>query len=381
MKVKPFSICVEPAVLTDLCDRLLHTRWPDEINDDAWDWGTRSDCLRKLVDHWATDFDWRAQETALNRLPQFRADIDGLGIHFVHIRGKGPNPTPLIITHGWPGSFVEMRGIIPLLTDPAAHGGDPADAFDLVIPSLPGYGFSDRPTRPGMSPAAVADLWVKLMHGLRYPRFGAQGGDWGAAVSTWLAILHPDALIGLHLNFLPAVFPPSAIASAAERAYFDARSAWTEGEGAYGHQHGTKPQTLAYGLTDSPVGLAAWILEKFRAWSDCGGDPLRAFTADDLLTNISIYWFTETISSSIRLYKEARRSPLRLSLGQRVLPPMGFAQFPVEIPCAPRDLVSRFFDVHQWTAMPRGGHFAAMEQPVLLAADVTRFFRSLRAGR
>jgi len=379
MRITPFAIRIEDAALTDLRDRLLRTRWPDEINDDAWEWGTRADTLRRFVDHWANGYDWRKHEAALNQLPQFRAEIDGQNIHFVHIRGKGPNPHPLVVTHGWPGSFIEMRGIIPLLTDPAAHGGDPADAFDLIIPSLPGYGFSDAPTQPGMSPRAVAALWVKLMQGLGYARFGLQGGDWGAIVSTNMAVHHPGVVSGFHLNFLAGGFPPpSAGASDAERAYFAARANWYETEGAYGHEHGTKPQTLAYGLTDSPAGLAAWILEKFRTWSDCHGDPASAISMDDLLTNISIYWFTATIASSIRLYKEMRRDPLRFPAGSRIAPPMAFAQFPVEIPCPPRELAERFFDVRQWTVMPRGGHFAAMEQPALLAEDVTRFFRTVR---
>ena len=367
MNITPFRIAIPDSALDDLRTRLSRMRWPDEINDDAWEWGTRADTLRRFVDHWSGAYDWRAQEAALNLLPQFRAEIDGINIHFVHIRGTGSNSQPLIVTHGWPGSFIEMRGIIPLL----------ADGFDLVIPSLPGYGFSDAPRSPGVSPRAVADLWVKLMRGLGYDRFGVQGGDWGAIVSTFLALNHPDAVTGFHLNFLAGAFPPSPDASDAEKAYFTARGAWFDTEGAYGHQHGTRPQTLAYALNDSPAGLAAWILEKFRVWSDCGGDPLNAFSMDDLLTNISIYWFTGTIASSIRLYKEMRRDPLRFTPGQRIIPPLAFASFPVEIPCPPRELAERFFNVQQWTKMPRGGHFAAMEQPALLADDIKRFFGSL----
>jgi pimeloyl-ACP methyl ester carboxylesterase len=370
MQVTPFTVAISPVLLNDLRERLVRTRWPDEVNDDAWAWGTRSDMLRELVSYWADGFDWRAQEAALNRLPQFRAEIDGFGVHFIHVRGKGSNPRPLLITHGWPGSFIEMRGIIPLLTE-----GD--DCFDLVIPSLPGYGFSDRPTATGMSPVAIAALWVKLMQGLGYSRFGLQGGDWGAIVSTALAMNHPEVVTGIHLNFLSVGFPPSDDASEAERQYFAARAAWLEAEGGYSHIQGTKPQTLAYGLMDSPAGLAGWILEKFRTWGDCGGDPLGVFGRDALLTNIAIYWFSGTISSSIRLYKEARMAPLRLAPGQRVAPPLAFAQFPVEIPCPPLDLVERFFDVRQWTVMPRGGHFAAMEQPALLAGDVRAFFEGL----
>jgi pimeloyl-ACP methyl ester carboxylesterase len=379
MQITPFTIAIPDTALTDLRERLARARWPDEINDDAWEWGTRADTLRRFVDRWANGYDWRIHEAALNRLPQFRAEIDGLHIHFVHIRGKGPNPHPLIITHGWPGSFIEMRGIIPLLTDPAAHGGDPADAFDVVVPSLPGYGFSDAPASPGISPRAVAPMWVKLMQGLGYSRFGLQGGDWGAIVSTALAMQHPDVVSGFHLNFLAGGFPPPASdAPAEEKAYFAARANWYETEGAYGHEHGTKPQTLAYALMDSPVGLAAWILEKIRTWSDCHGDPGAVIPIDDVLTNISIYWLTGTIGSSIRLYKEMRRDPLRFNAASPVTPPLAFAQFPVEIPCPPRRLAERFFNVRQWTVMPRGGHFAAWEQPALLAEDVRKFFRTVR---
>lgn len=367
MRVTPFTIAIPDTALTDLRDRLHRTRWPDEINDDDWAWGTRADVLRPLVEYWADGFDWRAQEAALNRLPQFRAEVDGLNIHFVHVKGSGAGRTPLLITHGWPGSFIEMRGLIPLL----------ADRFDLVIPSLPGYGFSDRPTTPGFSPARIAALWVKLMHGLGYPRFGLQGGDWGAMVSASLAKNHPDSVIGLHLNFLSGAFPPAADATEPELAYFRARSAWVDAEGGYSHIQGTRPQTLAYALTDSPAGLAGWILEKFRRWSDCDGDPVALFGRDDLLTNIAIYWLTETISSSLRIYRESRLDPFAVAPGQRITPPLGFAAFPKEIPHPPRELLVRHFDLRRLTPMPRGGHFAAMEQPALLAADIRALFDSL----
>ncbi len=364
MQVTPFTIAIPDADLADLHVRLRRTRWPDEVNDAAWAWGTRAAVLRDLVAYWADGFDWRVQEAALNRLPQFRAEVDGLGIHFVHVRGRGAHPRPLLVTHGWPGSFIEMRGIIPLL----------ADGFDLVIPSLPGYGFSNRPAAAGMSPAAIAAVWVKLMQGLGYAQFGLQGGDWGAAVSASLAVNHPEAVTGIHLNFLSGSFAPAPDASAAELAYFAARADWLDAEGGYSHIQGTKPQTLAYGLMDSPAGLAGWILEKFRRWSDCDGDPVHLFGRDDLLTNIAIYWFTGTIASSTRLYKESRLAPFHLAVGQRVMPPLGFASFPKEIPHPPRDFLARHFDLRRWTEMPRGGHFAAMEQPALLADEVRAFF-------
>ena len=383
VQVTPFKIAVSDAQLEDLARRLRDARWPNATLGADWDDGTEPGFLRRLTDYWRTQFDWRAQEARLNELPQFIAEVGGTDIHFVHRRGAGPDAFPLILTHGWPGSFAEMEQIIPLLTDPGAHGADPADAFDLVVPSLPGYGFSARPSRPGVGPHHVAGLWAELMAGLGYHRFGAQGGDWGASVSTWLAFRFPDQVAGLHLNFIPGSFlPPLGEGQpplSPEELVFRARAAsWADAEGAYAHIQGTKPQTLAFALADSPVGLASWIAEKFRAWSDCGGDVERAFTLDQLLTDISIYWFTNTIGSSMRLYKESRRRPVHFAAGERVLPPLGLALFPQELPMPPRSWVERVFDVTRWTPMPRGGHFAAMEAPVLLAQEIRAFFRPLR---
>ncbi len=350
----------------------------------GWEDGTDRAFLQGLAGYWQTGFDWRAQEARLNALPQFVAELDGIDIYFVHQRGTGPAPFPLVITHGWPGSFVEMEQIIPLLADPGGHGADPADAFDVVVPSLPGYGFSQRPSRPGFGPYHASDLWMRLMTGLGYERFGAQGGDWGASVSTWLAFRFPDHVAGLHLNFIPGSYRPplgdgQPPLSEDERAFLDASLAWADAEGAYGHIQRTRPQTLAYALTDSPVGLAAWIVEKFRAWSDCGGDVERAFTMDALLTNISIYWFTSTIGSSMRLYRESGRRPLHFAAGEHVSPPLGVAAFPHELPMPPRAWVERVYNVARWTPMLRGGHFAAMEAPELLAEEIRAFFRPLRA--
>ena len=381
MNIRPFRIAIDDAAIADLHARLDRTRWPDEINDDDWSWGTSLPWLRGLAEYWRHGFDWRAQEARLNALPQFIATIDGHDIHFVHIRGKGPKPLPLVLTHGWPGSFVEFEAIIPLLTDPAAHGGNAADAFDLVIPSLPGYGFSGRPTVPGMAPLAIGQLWAKLMAGLGYPRYGAQGGDWGAAVTTAVAQAAPGEVVGIHQNFIMRVLPPPGRPeemSAAERAYLVELAQWADVEGAYGHIQGTRPQTLGYALTDSPVGLAGWISEKFRVWSDCGGVVENCFTHDQLLTNISIYWFTGNITSSLRLYKERARSAPQLAPGTRIVTPFGHARFPREIMRPPRDWAERIYNVQHWTEMPRGGHFAAMEQPGLLAGDIQTFFRALR---
>ena len=383
MNLRPFRIAVPDADILDLHARLDRTRWPDEINDAAWGWGTSLPWLRDLVAYWRTGFDWRAQEARLNALPQFMATIEGHDIHFVHLRGTGKNPMPLVLTHGWPGSFVEFEAIAPLLTDPAAHGGDAADAFDLVIPSLPGYGFSGRPTAPGMGPPAIGRLWAKLMAGLGYTRYGAQGGDWGAAVTTALAQAAPDNVAGIHQNFIIRLMQPPAdpaAMNAIDHAYLGEVAHWVANEGAYALIQGTRPQTLGYGLTDSPVGLAGWISEKFRAWSDCGGDPYSCFTRDQLLTNISIYWFTGNITSSLRIYKERTLAAPQLAPGARITVPFGHARFPREIMRPPRDWAARIYDVRHWTEMPRGGHFAAMEQPALLAQDIQKFFRLVRSG-
>jgi pimeloyl-ACP methyl ester carboxylesterase len=383
MVVEKFIINVKQAALKDLTRRLDTARWPDEIADAGWEFGTNLAYLKSLVAYWRDGYDWKKQAAALNRLPQYRLDLDGQNVHFVHVHGKGPAPLPLIITHGWPGSFVEMVKLIPLLTDPAAHGADAADSFDVVVPSLPGYGFSDRPLARGMNPRRIAALWVRLMDALGYQRFCAQGGDWGSAVSSALGLDHPERIVGIHLNYIAGRFllggtleetPNDAIA----RAYHAKLRGWWNSEGGYNHLQATKPQTLAYGLNDSPVGLAAWILEKFRTWSDCAGDPEHVFSKDELLTNIMIYWITQTISSSTRLYWEGREQPLRLSVAHSVKPPVAVALFPKEIPMPPRELAERGYNIARWTEMPVGGHFAAMEQPELLADDLREFFRSFR---
>jgi pimeloyl-ACP methyl ester carboxylesterase len=321
----------------------------------------------------------------LNALPQFVAELDGLGIHFIHQRGTGPDPYPLVIGHGWPGFNFDMEQIIPFLADPGGHGGDPADAFDVVVPSLPGYGFSQRPTRPGFGPEHVADLWLELMTGLGYERFAVHAGDWGSAVAMWLASRFPDRVPGLHLNFIPGLYRPplgdgQPPLSAEEEAFLGSLTAWFDAEGGYHRLQSTKPQTPAYGLTDSPAGLAAWIVEKLRGWSDCDGNVENVFTLDDILRKISIFWFTGTIGSSMRFYRENRLRPNHFAPGERVLPPLGVALFPAE-PMPPRAWVERVFDVTRWTQMPRGGHFGAQESPELLAKEIREFFRPLRARR
>ena len=383
MDAIPLTIEVPNAVLDDLDRRLEATRWPGEIPEADWDYGTNLGYMRELVGYWRTRFDWRAQERRINAFHHYKTVVDGLGIHFIHEPGHGPNPMPLIVTHGWPGSFFEMYKLIPLLTDPGSHGGDPADAFEVVVPSMPGYGFSDHPTERGLHVFKIADLWAKLMtEGLGYPRFGAQGGDWGASVTAYLGFAHPDRLTGIHVTSMtrptPYLGAGSRALSAAEQAYLGQREAWLRDEGGYSHIQGTKPQTLAYGLNDSPAGLAAWIVEKYRTWSDCHGDVEGRFTKDELLTTVMIYWVTQSITSSTRLYYETQRQPWTLRQGERIGVPSAMAAFPKELSRPPREWGERSFNVQRWTEMPRGGHFAALEEPELLAEDIRAFFRPLR---
>ena len=383
MTIERFTIDVPDAVLSDLARRLDGTRWPDEIENAGWDYGVNRAYLKGLTAYWLNGYSWRQQEAALNRLPHYRITLDGLHIHFIHQRGNGPKPLPLIISHGWPGSFVEMVKLLPLLTDPAAYGGSAEDAFDVVIPSLPGFGFSDRPRERGMDPTRIAALWARLMTEIGYDRFCAQGGDWGAAITTALGLDHADRVIGLHLNYIAGRFllggtlnqtphDPAAAQHLAEL------RAWWDTEGGYSHQQATKPQTLSFGLNDSPAGLAAWIIEKFRAWSDWEGDFEGILTRDELLTNVMIYWVNETIHSSARIYYESRHHPLSLSPANRVTTPTAVAHFPKEIPMPPRWLAERGYNIVRWTVMPQGGHFAAMEQPQLLARDIRDFCRAFR---
>lgn len=377
MNAQPFTIAIPQADLDDVQARLARTRWPDEIEHSGWEYGANRAVMRELVEYWQHSYDWRAHESQLNQLPHFRAEIDGAGMHFIHARGRGPNPTPIVISHGWPGSFYEIVKLIGPLTDPAAYGGDPADSFDVVIPSLPGYGFSDRPSQPGASTERAANIIATLMTDvLGYQRFGAAGGDFGAIVSQHLAATRPELLIGLHLTYIGfyAGAPDPATLSAAERAYMQRMQEWRMREGGYFMIQSTKPQTLAYALNDSPVGLAGWLAEKFYAWTDNGGRLDGAVSKDELLTNVMIYWLTETINSSMRTYKENR-----MQLFER-LPdvPAAFASFPKDINPPPREWVARRVNLQHWTEMPRGGHFAAMEQPELLAADMRAFFHSLR---
>jgi len=383
MDVRPFTIAVEDSVLDDLRQRLADTRWPDEIPNSGWDYGSNLAYIKELVEYWRTDFDWRAAEAKLNQFNHFKSEVDGLDIHFIHEKGKGPNPIPLIITHGWPSCFFEMTKIIPLLADPASHGGDAADSFDVVAPSLPGFGFSDHAQDRGMEVQRVAGMWNKLMtQNLGYPKFAAQGGDIGSGVTARLGFAHADTLFGIHLTSItrpnPYLGPGSRPVTEAEQALITQRDKWFEDEGGYNHIQGTKPQTLAYGLNDSPAGLASWIVEKYRTWSDCGGDVEKSYTKDELLTIITIYWVTQTISSSTRMYFENQKNLWVMDKDQKVPAPAGMAMFPQEISKPPREWGERSYDVRRWTEMTSGGHFAALEEPQLLAEEVRAFFRDFR---
>ncbi len=380
MEIQPFKVQIAQAVLDDLEERLRRIRWPDEVIDAQWDYGTNETYLKELVDYWLNRFDWRTQERAINSFAHYRALVGESGIHFIYERGKGPNPLPLIIMHGWPSSFFEMLKIIPLLTDPANHGGDAADSFDVVVPSLPGYGFSDRPSKRG--PRNAHERWVQLMTGLGYERFAALGGDVGAGVTSDLARRYSDRLLGIYLTSdvqWPNPRPEAADLSEEERDYLARIERWEQEEGGYSHIQGTRPQTLAYGLNDSPVGLAAWIVEKFRAWSDCGGDVERRFTKDELLTQVMIYWVTETMNSSIHGYYEGRHSSPSWRRGRIEVPTAVAAtpEFPLDC-VVPRTWAERTYNLKRWTPIPQGGHFLAMEEPQRLVEDVRAFFRDVR---
>ena len=381
--MEPFVINISDETLADLRRRLELTRWPDEMPGVGWDYGANLDYIKELVEYWRSGFDWRAQEAKLNAFSHYKSPVDGLDIHFILEKGAGPAPMPLVITHGWPSTFFEMTKVIPLLADPARHGGEAADAFDVVAPSLPGFGFSQAAQAPGMQVQQVADLWARLMtENLGYARFGAQGGDIGAGVTSRLGYAHADKLIGVHLTSItrptPYLGPGSRPLTAAEQAHSAQRERWQQSEGGYSHIQGTKPQTLSYGLNDSPAGLAAWIVEKYRTWSDCGGDVERRYTKDELLTTVTLYWVTQTIGSSVRMYKENQSSVWELAAEEKVAAPAGMAMFPQEIARPPREWAERSYDVRRWSEMPRGGHFAALEEPELLAQEIREFFRPLR---
>ena len=391
--IVPFTIHVPDAVLADLKERLTRARLPEELDGSGWTYGTHLAYLEDLLAYWRRDFNWRAQERRLNQFEQFKTTIDGITIHFIHRRSKEPNALPLMLVHGWPGSFAEFAKVIGPLTDPVRHGGRREDAFDVVIPSIPGYGFSDKPRERGYGRDRTAGLFVKLMARLGYRRYGAQGGDLGAGIATKMALDDPSHVVGLHLNLCSGEPPdpanPLAGLPAEELARVQERRAfWTDDEQGYSHIQGTKPQTIGAALDDSPVGLAAWIVEKFRTWCDCDGNPEKAFTKDELLTNVTIYWAKQTAASAARFYYENRHAfggrPAALSpewwRNTRVEVPTACAAFPKEISFTPRRWLEKRYNITRFSIMPRGGHFAALEQPALLVDDVRAFFRDLRSA-
>jgi pimeloyl-ACP methyl ester carboxylesterase len=377
--VERFSVNVSEEVLGDLRRRIVATRWPQPAPGAQWEYGTDLEYMKDLCSYWADGFDWPARERELNEFDHFTTEVDGSSIHFVYERAAGGRGIPLILTHGWPSNFVEMLPLVPLLTDPAAHGIE-GPSFDVVIPSLPGYGFSERPFRAGVTTRYTAGLWHQLMRRLGYERYGAHGTDMGAFVTKHMALQEPEPMIGIHLSFLEGKGfddkPASKPLSEAQRTYLEDVQAWLEAEAAYSEIQRTKPQTLAYGLNDSPAGLASWILEKWRSWADSGGDLDKRFSRNFLLTLVTIYWVTQTMTTSMRdyvdsYYEEASTGPEFVDV------PTGFAVFShnfVPEGVLPREWAEQIYNVKRWTLMPRGGHFAAVEEPELLARDVSAFF-------
>ena len=387
MSIQPFEIAIPEEALTDLRERLERTRWPVEIGDNSqWQMGTNLGYLRELVAYWQTSYDWRAREREMNTLPQFRTEIDGVPIHFVHARGKGPNPVPLIINHGWPWTWWDMRKIIGPLSDPAAYGGDPADSFDVICPSLPGYGFSSPLTTPGIHFTQAGDLYVKLMDRLGYDKFGTQGGDIGAAVSTMLGHRHADRVLGVHVHLLiplggqqpaPEDFEEHELAGGAKMMDY-----YNTGSG-YMNIQRTKPQTISYAMHDSPVGLAAWLVEKRRDWADTGGEIESVWTKDELLDNVMLYWLTETyLSAALYYYNPGQGAGIAGDFLNDELPlvtvPTGVMQFKGDVWNLPRKWADRVYNVQSWKVEERGGHFAPAEKPDLIVSDLREFFRRFR---
>jgi pimeloyl-ACP methyl ester carboxylesterase len=379
---RPFRLHVSDKTLDDLRERLTRVRWPDEPPGAPWASGASVAYMRELVGYWRDGFDWRAQEAALNGFRQFKAPLGGIDLHFIHEEGKGPNPMPLLISHGWPGSIVEFHKILPMLTDPARFGADPADAFTVVAPSLPGYTLSFAPGQKRFGVAAIAELFASMMTDvLGYPRFAAQGGDWGAFVASRLAYEFPERLIGIHLNMLAVRRDPKMLENptAEEKTYLDQLNRFLKEETGYQWIQGTKPATLAFALTDSPAGLAAWIVEKFHAWTDCDGDIETAVARDEMLANITLYWATGAIGSSFWPYYDRLHSGWPIPEGARIGTPTGYAEFPKEILRPPRSVAEGVYaNIRRWTVMEKGGHFAALEQPEALAREVRAFFRPFR---
>jgi pimeloyl-ACP methyl ester carboxylesterase len=374
--IEAFEIRVEDSILEDLHGRLVQTRYPDQIADTGWDYGISVDYLSELVEFWRDSYDWRSEEARLNGFEHFRTDIDGQRIHFIHARSVHPDARPLLLTHGWPGSFVEFLDVIPRLTNPESYGGQASDAFHVIVPSLPGYGFSEPPRSPGWDVPRIARAFIALMDRLDYPDYVAQGGDWGAQVTTWIASLDPEHCVAIHINMASGVPPQNREPlTEEEQADLAAMKEFANEESGYANEQGTKPQTLGIALNDSPAGLLAWVVEKFRTWSDCDRQPENCFTRQQLITNVMVYWVTQTGASSARLYWEHKHS----SAGAPpfVQAPTGVARYPKEVLRWPRSWVERQYNVVHWAVMERGGHFPAMEQPELFVNDLRDFFGSV----
>jgi epoxide hydrolase len=380
--IRPFRIDAAQADLEDLRRRLLATRWPERETVDDWSQGVPLAYLKEVVDYWARSYDWRARESRLNRFSQFKTHLGGLDIHFIHVRSRRADALPLLITHGWPGSVAEFQKVIEPLANPEAHGGSEADAFHVVCPSLPGYGFSDKPAERGFGVERIAELWDELMRRLGYERYGAQGGDWGAAVTTQIGMQNRGSCCAIHLN-MPLAFPPAESAknpTPAEAKAMALMQRYRDVESGYSILQSTRPQTVGYSLVDSPVGQAAWILEKFWSWTDCRGHPENVLTRDELLDNIMLYWLPGNGASSGRLYWESFRKSFAPNQ-PRVAIPTGCSLFAKELSQPPREWVEhRYANVNYWNELPRGGHFAAFEQPELFVVEVRRCFRLSREG-
>lgn len=383
-RVRPFRIDVPEADLDDLRQRLALTRWPERETVDDWSQGVPLPYLRDVCDYWERAYDWRAAEKRLNRLPQFRTGIEGLGIHFVHVRSPHPDALPLILTNGWPGSMVEYEKVIGPLTDPTRYGGDAADAFHVVCPTLPGYGFSEKPTRTGWTVHRIAGAWTELMRRLGYRRYGAQGSDWGDSITTGIGQRDRGRVAGIHLT--PPIAAPDPATfddlTEAERASLAALEHSREWESGYSAEQSTKPQTVGYALVDSPVGLCAWILEKYRAWTDCDGDLESVVSRDELLDTVMLYWLPATGASAARLYWESFRQVAEAftsSTVDTVDVPTGCSIFPKEMPRPSRRWAARrYTDIRYWRELDRGGHFAALERPEAFVDEVRAFFRLVR---
>jgi pimeloyl-ACP methyl ester carboxylesterase len=378
--LRPFRIDVPDDELADLRDRLRRTRWPEAETVDDWSQGIPLAYTRDVCGYWADGYDWRAAEARLNAHPQVLTEIDGLDIHVLHARSPHPEALPLVLTHGWPGSIVEFLKVLGPLTDPVAHGGDAADAFHVVCPSLPGYGFSGKPPAPGWGVGRIATAWRELMRRLGYDRYGAQGGDWGSAVTTQIGRHDDGHVVGIHLN-MPVVAPSSLSfedMTDTEQAAVADMATYQQWESGYSKQQATRPQTLGYGLVDSPAGQCAWVVEKFRAWTDCGGHPENVLTRDELLDNVMLYWATRSGASSARLYWESFEQSFG-EAGGTIDVPTGCSIFPKEIVRISRRWAeTRFTDIRWWNELDAGGHFAAFEQPTAFVDELRSFFRLVR---